>query len=57
MTRSGREALGSATFRDAEQRLNGYGNAFQRLDHTAPLFVDAGYLDLRAASIRTGGSG
>lgn len=47
------EALGSAVFRaavaDAEQRLNGKGNIFQRLDHTADLFVAAGYPDLRAA--------
>ncbi|MEU8007899.1 hypothetical protein AB0B66_42650 [Catellatospora sp. NPDC049111] len=45
------ETLGSAVFRDAvqdaEQRLNGKGNIFQRLDHTAVLFVDAGYPDLR----------
>lgn len=44
------ETLGSAVFRDAvsdaEQRLNGKGNIFQRLDHTADLFVDAGYPDL-----------
>lgn len=46
------EALGSAVFRaavaDAEQRLNGKGNIFQRLDHTADLFVAARYPDLRA---------
>lgn len=46
------ETLASATFReavsDAEQRLNGKGNIFQRLDHTADLFVDAGYPDLRS---------
>jgi hypothetical protein len=46
------EALGSAVFRDAvpdaDQRLNGKGNIFQRLDHAAVLFVDAGYSDLRA---------
>lgn len=45
------ETLASAVFRDAvadaEQRLNGKGNIFQRLDHTATLFVDAGYPDLR----------
>ncbi|GLI00955.1 hypothetical protein [Phytohabitans aurantiacus] len=45
------EALGSAVFRDAvvdaDQRLNGKGNVFQRLDPTAALFVDAGYPDLR----------
>jgi hypothetical protein len=45
------EALGSAVFRDAvadaEQRLNGKGNIFQRLDDTADLFVAAGYPDLR----------
>lgn len=45
------EALASAVFRDAvadaEQRLNGKGNIFQRLDHTAALFVDAGYRDVR----------
>lgn len=45
------ETLGSAVFRnavpDAEQLLNGKGNIFQRLDHTADLFVDAGYPDLR----------
>ncbi|MEU5529352.1 hypothetical protein ABZ744_20685 [Micromonospora chersina] len=45
------EAVASAVFRDAvadaEQRLNGKGNIFQRLDHTAALFVDAGYRDVR----------
>ncbi len=45
------EALGSAVFSDAvsdaQQRLNGKGNIFQRLDDTADLFVAAGYSDLR----------
>ncbi|MFE0529938.1 hypothetical protein ACFW0V_20320 [Micromonospora parva] len=45
------EALGSAVFRDvvadADQRLRGKGNVFQRLDDTADLFIDAGYQDLR----------
>ncbi|GIJ12189.1 hypothetical protein ACFFMR_32765 [Micromonospora andamanensis] len=45
------EALGSAVFRDAvvdaQQRLNGKGNVFQRLADTADLFVAAGYPDLR----------
>jgi hypothetical protein len=34
---------------DAEQRVKGKGNVFQRLDDTAALFVDAGHADLRAA--------
>ncbi|WP_327010636.1 hypothetical protein OHA72_27210 [Dactylosporangium sp. NBC_01737] len=46
------ESLGSAVFRgavaDAGVRLNGKGNVFQRLDHTAQLFVDAGFADLRS---------
>lgn len=46
------EVLGSAVFRgavaDAEQRLNGKANIFQRLADTADLFVTAGYPDLRA---------
>jgi hypothetical protein len=45
------EAFGAAVFRDAvadaDQRLRGKGNIFQRLDDTADLFIDAGYPDLR----------
>ncbi|MEU7906343.1 hypothetical protein [Actinoplanes sp. NPDC049118] len=45
------EALGSAVFRgtvaDADQRLRGKNNIFQRLVDLADLFVDAGYPDLR----------
>jgi hypothetical protein len=45
------ETLGSALFRDAvpqaEQRLDGKGNIFQRLDDTADLFAAAGHSDLR----------
>ncbi|MET7714463.1 hypothetical protein [Streptomyces sp. NPDC005407] len=45
------EALGSALFRaavpDADDRLRGKGNVFQRLDDMAGLFVAAGYDDLR----------
>lgn len=45
------ETLAGAVFRaavtDAEQRLKGKGNIFQRLGDTADLFVDAGYADLR----------
>jgi hypothetical protein len=47
------EALASALFRaavtDAETRLKGKGNIFQRLDDMADLFTAAGYADLRAA--------
>ena len=47
------ETLSSAVFRaavpDAQQRLNGKGNIFQRLDDTADLFIAAGYPDLRGA--------
>jgi hypothetical protein len=46
------ETLASAVFRDAvtdaQQRLNGKGNIFQRMDDTADLFVNAGYPDPRA---------
>jgi hypothetical protein len=46
------ESLASSVFRsavaNAEQRINGRGNIFQRLDDTADLFSDAGYTDLRA---------
>lgn len=45
------ESLASSVFRsavaDAEQRINGRGNVFQRLECTADLFSDAGYADLR----------
>ncbi|WP_189169813.1 hypothetical protein, partial [Pilimelia anulata] len=45
------ETLGAAVFRavvaDADQRLKGKGNVFQRLNDTAALFVEAGYPDLR----------
>jgi hypothetical protein len=45
------ETLAGAVFRaavtDADERLKGKGNIFQRLDHTADLFVEAGYADLR----------
>jgi hypothetical protein len=45
------ETLAAAVFRaavpDADQRLKGKGNVFQRLDDTAALFVAAGYPDLR----------
>ncbi|MEU0715605.1 hypothetical protein ABZ498_00300 [Streptomyces lavendulocolor] len=45
------EALGSAVFRaavpDAEARLRGKGNVFQRLDDMAALFVAAAYDDVR----------
>ncbi|GAA0237104.1 hypothetical protein [Cryptosporangium japonicum] len=47
------ETLAGAVFRaavtDAEARLKGKGNIFQRLDPMADLFVDAGYDDLRTA--------
>jgi len=45
------EALAHSVFHsavaDAEQRVKGKGNVFQRLDETAGLFADEGYLDLR----------
>src|SRR5205814_6350301 len=45
------ETLAGAVFRaavpDADQRVKGKGNVFQRLDDTADLFVAAGYPDLR----------
>ncbi|MFJ8298381.1 hypothetical protein ACIQ9R_21175 [Streptomyces sp. NPDC094447] len=47
------EALGAATFHervtDAEDRVRGKGNIFQRLDDMADLFVSAGCPDLRIA--------
>jgi hypothetical protein len=47
------ETLASAVFHavvpDADQRVKGKGNIFQRLDPTADLFVAAGYADLRQA--------
>ncbi|MBT8225843.1 MAG: hypothetical protein KJO75_10145 [Dactylosporangium sp.] len=46
------EPLAAAVFHaavaDADQRVKGKGNVFQRLDDTADLFVAAGYPDLRA---------
>jgi hypothetical protein len=46
------ETLASAVFRDAvpnaAEKVEGKGNIFQRLDHTADLFAAAGYADLRA---------
>ncbi|MET7761136.1 hypothetical protein ABZS71_03530 [Streptomyces sp. NPDC005393] len=45
------ESLASSLFKaavqDADARLQGKGNIFQRLDHMADLFIDAGYGDLR----------
>lgn len=46
------ETLASAIFHgavpNAAEKVKGKGNVFQRLDHTADLFADAGYADLRA---------